>query len=71
MAASVIHSAGSGRFTAPMKLRRAMKAQAGTRHQARPVEIAAGQRGGLRRLAERDQDVLAPELQQPSAARRA
>ena len=27
-------------------------------------EIAAGQRGRLRRLAQRDQDVLAPELQQ-------
>ena len=37
MAASVIHSAGSGRFTAPMKLRRAMKVQPGMMAQAMPM----------------------------------
>jgi hypothetical protein len=37
MAASVIHSAGSGRLTAPMKLRSAMKHQAGIIHHTNPA----------------------------------
>ena len=55
MAASVIHSAGSGRFTAPMKPRSAMNHQPGTRLQPRPIEILAGKRARRRRLAEREQ----------------
>ena len=41
----MIHSAGSGRLTAPMKLRSAMKHQAGIIDQARPEQIAGGERG--------------------------
>jgi hypothetical protein len=37
MAAMVTHSAGSGRLTAPMKLRSAMKHQAGIIDHANPV----------------------------------
>ena len=37
MAASVIHNAGSGRLTAPMKLRNAMKHQAGIIDQSSPA----------------------------------
>ena len=62
MAASVTHSAGSGRLTAPMKLRSAMKHQAGIIDQVEPGEIARGERRRLGRLPGRDQDVLAPEL---------
>ena len=36
IAASVIHNAGSGLFTALMKLRSTMKIHAGIMHQARP-----------------------------------
>ena len=62
IATSVIQSAGSGRFTAPMKPRKRDEPPGRNDAPGEAEQIARGERGGIRRLPEREQDLFAVQL---------